>query len=310
MEFKHFPVMLEECIEALNLKDGGFYFDGTLGGGSHTREILKRTNGSTLVATDLDLVAIKNSESIKNLHGERFIAVHDNFKNFLNISSNLKIQGFDGILLDLGVSSMQLDIRERGFSYMGKDEKLDMRMNQEQELSAFNVVNEFSEKKLVEILRDFGEERFATKIAQEICKKRQEKPIETCGELVEIIDKCIPYKFKKDSHPAKKTFQALRICVNGELDGLKEVLYEMADRLNRGGRLAVITFHSLEDRIVKTVFKDLCTGCTCDRRLPMCVCGRVERAKDITKKPITASLEELEVNSRSKSAKLRVIEKL
>ncbi len=310
MEFKHFPVMLNECMEALNLKDGGYYFDGTLGGGSHTREILKRTNGSTLVATDLDIVAIKNSESIKNLHGERFIAVHDNFKNFSSIANDLQISGFDGILLDLGVSSMQLDIRERGFSYLGKDERLDMRMNQEQELSAYEVVNFYSEKKLVEILRDFGEEKFCHKIVSEICKKRQEKPIVTCGELVEIIDRCIPYKFKKDSHPAKKTFQALRICVNGELDGLKDVLYEMVDRLNRGGRLAVITFHSLEDRIVKSVFKDLSTGCTCDRRLPVCVCGRTEKVKEITKKPITASLEELEINSRSKSAKLRVVEKL
>ena len=308
MKFSHVPVMLEEVMEGLDLKDGGIYFDGTLGGGNHSKEILKRTENSRLFATDLDPIAIASAkENLKDYDG-RFTVFHDNFKNFKNLfSEDIR---FDGILLDLGVSSAQLDMRERGFSYMGEDEKLDMRMNGEQAFSAYDVVNGYSEKDLERVLRVYGEERFSEKIAQNVVKAREIKPVETCGELVGIIDRSIPFKFKKDGHPAKRTFQAIRIEVNGELEGLDTVIYDMADKLRSGGRLAIITFHSLEDRIVKNVFKDLCTGCICDKRLPVCVCNRVERCKDITKKPITATSKELSENLRAKSAKLRVVEKI
>lgn len=310
MEIKHIPVMLEECMQALNLKDGGTYFDATLGAGGHSGEILKRTNNSRLVSTDLDTLAIFNAKEKFARYGERFVAVHDNFKNFSEIADGLGIKKFDGILADLGVSSMQLDMRERGFSYMATDERLDMRMNREQSLSAYEVVNFYKEDNLSEILFKYGEEKFSRKIAENIVKARAIKPIETCGQLVEIIEKSIPAKFKKDGHPAKRTFQAVRIEVNGELDGLEDVLREMALRLEKGGRLAVITFHSLEDRIVKRVFKDLSTGCTCDKSLPVCVCGRKEEVKEIFRKPLVATEEEQKVNPRSKSAKLRVVEKL
>ncbi len=310
MEFSHIPVMLNECMEGLRIKDKGVYFDGTLGGGGHSYEILKLSSPTgRLIATDRDSEAIlAATERLKEFQG-RFSVVKSNFKNFLEVLSELNIFEIDGALLDLGVSSYQLDNRDRGFSYMAKDTKLDMRMDAGSPFSAYELVNEYSLEKLRYILSTYGEEKFASNIAKNIVMARKGKPIVTTGELSDICDKSIPFKYKKDGHPAKKTFQAIRIAVNEELDGLDTALYDIFSRLNKGGRLAVITFHSLEDRIVKTVFKDLESACNCDKRYP-CVCGRVKRGKEITKKPITASSVECENNSRSKCAKLRIIEKI
>ena len=308
MEFRHYSVMLNECLDGLNLKEGGVYFDGTLGGGGHSEEILKKIGNGFLFATDLDDDALasttKKLEKYKN-----FKAVKSNFKNFLKVCEDLNVSSIDGAILDLGVSSYQLDNRERGFSYMADEVLLDMRMDRKNSFSAYDIVNSYDEKRLRYILSTYGEEKFAQNIAKNIVLQRSVAPIKTTGELVKIIDKSIPYKFKRDGHPAKKTFQAIRIEVNGELDGLDKVLKDIVDKLNVGGRLAVSTFHSLEDRVVKAVFKELSSGCDCDKRYP-CVCGKKEIVKEITKKPITATEKELEENSRSKSAKLRVIEKL
>lgn len=310
-EYKHVPVMLSECMDGLKLKSGGVYFDGTLGGGGHSYEILKRTSpNGKLVATDLDDYAIgRAKDRLKEFDG-RFTIVKDNFKNFRKIKENLEIDGFDGILLDLGVSSFQLDDRSRGFSYMAEDELLDMRMNQENPLTAITIINEYSEKELKKILSEYGEEKFSDRIARNIVAARSKSRIETVGRLNEIINESIPAKFKNDGHPSKRTFQALRIEVNGELDGLGEAITDMARGLKKGGRLAVITFHSLEDRIVKRVFKDLETDCICDKSLPVCVCGKKKEIEIITKHPITASKEEQALNGRSKSAKLRIAEKV
>lgn len=298
-------------MDGLKLKSGGVYFDGTLGGGGHSYEILKRTSpNGKLVATDLDDYAIGRAKNrLKEFDG-RFTIVKDNFKNFRKIKENLEIDGFDGILLDLGVSSFQLDDRSRGFSYMAEDELLDMRMNQENPLTAITIINEYSEKELKKILSEYGEEKFSDRIARNIVAARSKSRIETVGRLNEIINESIPAKFKNDGHPSKRTFQALRIEVNGELDGLKEAITDMARGLKKGGRLAVITFHSLEDRIVKRVFKDLETDCICDKSLPVCVCGKKKEIEIITKHPITASEEEQALNGRSKSAKLRIAEKV
>jgi len=303
--------MLNECMDGLQLKQGGIYFDGTLGGAGHSSEILKRTSpNGKLVATDLDDYAIERAtDRLKDFSG-RFTIVKSNFKNFAEIKENLNIEGFDGILLDLGVSSFQLDDRSRGFSYMSNDEKLDMRMDNTNPLTAERIVNEYSELQLKQILSEYGEERFAGSIAKRICETRKNVRIEKIGQLNEIIEKSIPAKFKKDGHPAKRTFQALRIEVNGELDGLYDTIISMARGLKKGGRLAIISFHSLEDRIVKKAFKELETDCICDKSLPICVCGKKKEIEIITKHPITASEEELEINSRSKSAKLRVAEKI
>ncbi len=310
-ELKHVSVMLEECLQALDVKDGGTYFDGTLGGGGHSYEILKRSapNGK-LIATDLDDYAIgRAGERLKEFDG-RFTLVKDNFKNFPQVKESLGIQGFDGILLDLGVSSFQLDDRERGFSYMATDVRLDMRMGKDNPLTAERVVNEYSERELKQILSEYGEERFAGTIASNIVKARALKRIETTGQLIEIIEKSIPKKFQHDGHPAKRTFQAIRIEVNGELEGLYETVISMARALNSGGRIAILTFHSLEDRIVKRAFKELECDCVCDKSLPVCVCGKKKEIEILTRHPITASEEELENNSRAKSAKLRVAEKI
>ena len=298
-------------MDGLKLKSGGVYFDGTLGGGGHSYEILKRTSpDGKLVATDLDDYAIGRAKNrLKEFEG-RFTIVKDNFKNFRRIKENLEIDGFDGILLDLGVSSFQLDDRSRGFSYMAEDELLDMRMNQANPLTAITIINEYSEKELKKILSEYGEEKFSDRIARNIVAARSKSRIETVGRLNEIINESIPAKFKNDGHPSKRTFQALRIEVNGELDGLKEAITDMARGLKKGGRLAVITFHSLEDRIVKRVFKDLETDCICDKSLPVCVCGKKKEIEIITKHPITASEEEQALNGRSKSAKLRIAEKV
>ena len=310
-EFKHISVMLNECMDGLNIKQDGVYFDGTLGGGGHSYEILKRsTPNGQLVATDLDDYAIgRASERLKEFSG-RFKLIKDNFKSFKSIKEDLGIDGFDGILLDLGVSSFQLDDRERGFSYMATDVDLDMRMDKSNPLTAMRVVNEYDERELKRILSEYGEERFAGSIASNIVKNRKEKPIKTTGELIEIIQRSIPKKFQQDGHPAKRTFQAIRIEVNGELDGLYETVLEMARSLKKNGRIVILTFHSLEDRIVKKAFKELECDCICDKSLPVCVCGKHKEIEIITRHPITASDGELKNNSRAKSAKLRIGEKI
>ena len=310
-ELKHVSVMLNECIEGLNVKDGGIYFDGTLGGGGHSYQILQKSAPTgKLIATDLDTYAIgRATERLKEFDG-RFTLVNDNFKNFEKIKQDLDIDGFDGILLDLGVSSFQLDDRSRGFSYLGENELLDMRMDKSNPLSAKTIVNEYTEQELKRILIEYGEERFSSQIAKNIVLARKNKEISTVGELNAIIDKSIPAKFKKDGHPSKRTFQALRIEVNGELDGLYQTVLDMARGLKSGGRLAILTFHSLEDRIVKKAFKELEIDCVCDKSLPVCVCGKKREINIITKHPLLPSDEELAVNSRSKSAKLRIAEKI
>jgi len=309
MEFKHVPIMLEACIEGLNVKGDGIYFDGTLGGGGHSGEILKRLTAGKLIATDLDEDAIAAARKKLAPYGDRFLPVHDNFKNFKEIITNYGYAEVDGVLLDLGVSSYQLDNRERGFSYMG-DSELDMRMDRGQALTAYDVVNGYGEERLKYVISAYGEDRFAGRIAAAIVKRREKKEIRTTGELVSVIEEAVPKKFQKDGHPAKRTFQAIRIEVNGELDGLKDCLYDMVRSLKPGGRIAVITFHSLEARIVKQCFKDLETDCVCDKRLPVCVCGKKKEIEVLTKKPITASGEELSLNPRAKSAELRIAEKL
>ncbi|MCI5838698.1 MAG: 16S rRNA (cytosine(1402)-N(4))-methyltransferase RsmH [Christensenellaceae bacterium] len=310
MEFHHIPIMLKECIEGLNIKPDGIYFDGTLGGGGHSEEILKRLDTGKLIATDLDDEALGYAKKRLRAYSDNFIPVKSNFKDFDKVLTSKGYGEIDGFLLDLGVSSYQLDNRDRGFSYLAEDTPLDMRMDESQELSAKTVVNEYTEGNLRYLISMYGEERFAANIAREIVARRQIKPIETTGELVKIIVDSIPKKFQHDGHPAKRTFQAIRIEVNGELDGLKDCIYGMVKRLKKGGRLAVITFHSLEDRIVKQCFKDLETACVCDKRLPMCVCGRKQIIETITKKPLVASEKEARENPRSKPAKLRIAEKL
>ena len=310
-ELTHVSVLLEQCIEGLNIKPNGTYFDGTLGGAGHSYEILKNSvpNGK-LFATDLDDYAISRAKDrLKEFQG-RFTLIKDNFKNFLNIKNEYSVEGFDGILLDLGVSSFQLDDRSRGFSYMAQDEVLDMRMDKSNPLTAEIIVNEYSQEKLKRIIADYGEERFTAKIVQNIVEERKINRITTIKQLNDIIDKSIPAKFKKDGHPSKRVFQALRIEVNAELDGLYEVVIDMARALKKGGRIAIITFHSLEDRIVKRAFKDLECDCICDKSLPVCVCGKKKEIEIITKHPIIASEQELEINGRAKSAKLRIAEKI
>ncbi|MBO7377540.1 MAG: 16S rRNA (cytosine(1402)-N(4))-methyltransferase RsmH [Clostridia bacterium] len=310
MEFKHIPIMLEECMEGLGVKEGGVYIDCTLGSGGHSSEIAKRLKRGRLIGFDLDGEAIAAASRKLAGYKDIFTAVNDNFKNFRSVLDEMDIPLVDGILIDLGVSSYQLDNRERGFSYMSRDSRLNMKMNQSQEFSAYNVVNEYDEDRLSAVISDYGEERFAKKIAALIVKRRQTRPIETTGELVDIITSAIPKKFQKDGHPAQRTFQAIRIEVNGELDGLKECLYSMVRSLKKGGRICCISFHSLEDRIVKNCFKDLETDCVCDKRLPVCVCGKRREIKVLTNRPITASAGELAANPRAKSAKLRVAEKI
>ncbi len=310
MEFKHTSVLLEECIEALDIKENGIYVDCTMGGAGHSKEIIKLlSNDGKLIGIDQDLDAIKTATERLNEFDNKII-VHDNFYNIDYILEKIEIPKVDGVLMDLGVSSYQLDTADRGFSYM-REAKLDMRMDRECDLSAYEVVNEYSEEELTKILREYGEEKFAKRIARRIGEKRSQKPIETTMELVEIIEAAIPNRTKvKGSHPAKRTFQAIRIEVNGELRILNKAIEDSVARLNKGGRLAIITFHSLEDRIVKHKFKELATGCTCPRDFPICVCGNEPKVKLVTRKPIEATELELEHNTRSRSAKLRVVEKL
>ncbi len=310
MEFKHISVLLNECIEGLNIKEDGIYVDGTLGGAGHSSEIIKNLcERGRLIGIDQDKDALKGAkEKLKDYNNVTF--VHSNFYNIENILHDLNIAGVDGILMDLGVSSYQLDNGERGFSYM-QDAPLDMRMNRENSLSAYEVINSYSEEDLFRIIKDYGEEKFAKRIANFIINKRKEKNIESTLELVDVIKAAIPAKARREGpHPAKRTFQAIRIEVNKELEIIEKTIRDGVERLNVGGRMAIITFHSLEDRIVKTVYKNLANPCTCPSSFPVCVCNKKPIVKIITRKPIEASKEELDYNPRSRSAKLRIIEKI
>lgn len=308
MEFEHIPVMLYECIDGLNIKKDGIYVDGTAGGAGHSKEIVKRlSSNGRLIAIDRDPDAIITAKDrLSNYKNAQ--VVHSNFCDIDLVLNDLSIQGVDGVLLDLGVSSHQLDVLERGFSYKGTA-PLDMRMSQEG-ISAKDIVNGYEERELAKIIRLYGEEPFAAKIAKNIVSARNEKEIETTSELADIIKKSIPAAKKRDKNPCKRTFQAIRIAVNSELDSLEKGLDNAFSSLLPGGRLVVITFHSLEDRIVKHKFVEWCKGCTCPPDFPICVCGNKPKAKIINKKAIVASNEELANNKRSQSAKLRILEKL
>ena len=310
MEFNHVSVLLNECLDALNIKEDGIYVDGTLGGAGHSSEILKRLSlMGRLIGIDQDTDALKAAGNrLQNYKNVTF--VHNNFYNIKQILDELDIDKVDGILMDLGVSSYQLDTGERGFSYM-KDAPLDMRMNRDNEFSAYDVINTYSEEELYRIIRDYGEEKFAKRIATFIVNAREEKNIETTLELVEIIKNAIPAKARREGpHPAKRTFQAIRIEVNSELSILNKAIEDGVSKLAKGGRMAIITFHSLEDRIVKNKFRDLSVSCRCPKEFPVCVCGEKAKVKVISRKAIEPSKEEVEVNPRSRSAKLRVIEKI
>ncbi len=310
MEFKHISILYEETLSMLNLKDGGIWVDGTLGGGGHSEGILKRTSSGTLIGIDQDKEAILAAGQRLSPFGDRVKIVNANFSKVKDELSKLEIDKISGAVLDLGVSSYQLDNADRGFSYM-KDSALDMRMNRESLLDAKKVVNEYTKEKLTEIFYSYGEEKWSKRIAEFIDEKRKQKPIETTFELVDIIKAAIPKGAREEgSHPAKRVFQAIRIEVNGELEILKYSILDLVDMLESGGRLAIITFHSLEDRIVKQCFKELATGCICPKEFPVCVCGNKPKIKIITNKPVLPGKEELERNSRSKSAKLRVAEKI
>lgn len=309
--FVHIPVMKEECLEGLNLKDGGIYFDGTLGGAGHSYEILKRASpNGKLIATDLDDYAISRAKERLNEFDGRFFIHKSNFKNFREVLDSEGVEKVDGILLDLGVSSFQLDDKSRGFSYLANEQPLDMRMDNTQKLTACDIVNTYSEHQLKSIIAEYGEEKFAFNVAKNIVERRKTKQIETIGELNKIIEESIPRKFQVNGHPSKKTFQALRIEVNGELNSLYETVIEMTRSLKKGGRIVILTFHSLEDRIVKRAFKELEIDCVCDKSLPICVCGKKKEVEIITKHPIVSTEREIQENSRCKSAKLRIAEKI
>ena len=309
MKFEHKPVMLQECIEGLQIKPNGIYVDGTMGGAGHSIEIVKRlSKDGRLIGIDRDEEALKASKE-RLAEYKNVTYIHDNHDNIKEILQKLEINQVDGILLDLGVSSYQLDERNRGFSYLGENE-LDMRMDKSQELTAKRVVNYYSEKALANIIYEYGEERFSRQIAKNICNYRKEKTITTTKELVEIIEKSIPKSKQNDGHPAKRTFQAIRIEVNNEIKPLYKTVKDCIDCLEPQGRLCIITFHSLEDRAVKNAYIEAKGKCTCPSDLPYCVCGAKTLGKIITKKPIIATEEEQEENSRSKSAKLRIFEKI
>ena len=306
--FKHTPVLLNECLSALNIKPDGIYVDGTLGGGGHSGEILKRLTTGRLIAFDKDDDALSATSQKLSKFEDKITYVKDDFKNMSEQIKSMGIESVDGILLDLGVSSYQLDNADRGFSYRF-DSRLDMRMDKTASLDAYEVVNTYSKEDLIRILYNYGEESFAKAIVNKIIEARSEKPIETTGELTRLIEKAIPKKFWGRGSVAKKTFQAIRIEVNHELEGLDKAINQMIDLLSPSGRLAIITFHSLEDRIVKNVFKERSTNCICDKSIPFCVCNHKADVIIVNKKPIEAGKEELERNSRSSSAKLRVIQK-
>ncbi len=311
MEFSHVSVLLEETIDSLNIKPDGIYVDGTLGGGGHSLEICKRLgDGGRLIGIDQDMDAIRAAtERLKN-YSDKVTIVHSNYQNIDSVLRDLSIGGVDGIVLDLGVSSYQLDNADRGFTYR-EDTPLDMRMDQSQPMTAKDIVNEYSEQELFRVIRDYGEDSFAKNIAKHIVKARQDKPIETTGELNDIIRAAIPARVRQGGgHPSKKTFQAIRIELNRELDVLEQSLDKMIGLLNPGGRLSIITFHSLEDRIVKNIFRKNMNPCICPPEFPVCTCGRVPTGKVITRKPIVPDAEELSNNKRAKSSKLRVFEKI
>ena len=310
MEFEHKSVLLDETINGLNIRPDGIYVDGTLGGGGHAYEVCTRlgTKGS-IIGIDQDAAAIEAAGARLKDFGEKVTIVRSNYCDMKSRLHELGIDKVDGIILDLGVSSYQLDTAERGFSYR-EDAPLDMRMDTRQKMTARDIVNDYSEMDLYRVIRDYGEDKFAKNIAKHICLARAKKPIHTTGELTEIIKRAIPMKIRATGgHPAKRTFQALRIELNHELDVLRDSLDGMIEFLNDGGRICVITFHSLEDRIVKTIFRRNENPCTCPKNFPVCVCGNESRGKVITRKPILPSEEELEENSRSQSAKLRVFER-
>ena len=307
IEFKHIPIMLEQVIEGLDIKPDGIYVDGTLGGGGHSYEIAKRlVSGGRLIGIDQDEAAINAAGARLSGFNDRVTIVRSNYAQMVSVLHSLDINRVDGILLDLGVSSHQLDNAERGFSYM-EDAPLDMRMDRRQEKTAWDIVNYYSQAELTRIIRDYGEDKFATKIAAKIIGFRENKPIETTGELAEIIKLAIPIKYRlTGGHPAKRTFQAIRIELNRELEVLEESIEGMIDILSDGGRMAVITFHSLEDRIVKAAFKKAESPCTCPSDFPICVCGKKAKGFVASRKPLIPSDEEMERNPRAKSSKLRI----
>ncbi len=311
MEFSHYSVLLEETIENLNIRPDGIYVDGTLGGGGHASEVAKRlSEKGRLIGIDQDADAIRAAGERLAPFGDRVTIIRSNYANMKEELYAIGVEHVDGIVLDLGVSSFQLDTPERGFTYREENAPLDMRMDDRQTLTARDIVNTYSEKDLYRIIRDFGEDKFAKNIAKHIVAARQKKPVETAGELTEIIRAAIPMKVQATGgHPAKRTFQAIRIELNKELEVLGNHLDEMIDLLNPGGRICIITFHSLEDRIVKTIFKKNENPCTCPADFPVCVCGKVSKGTVVTRKPILPGERELEENSRSKSAKLRVFER-
>ena len=309
-EFHHVSVLLWECIDGLNIKPDGIYVDGTLGGAGHSSQIAARLTTGRLIGIDRDPIALKAAGERLAPYKDRVTLVHSNFCQMKQVLQDLGIPGVDGILLDLGVSSPQLDDGARGFSYMA-DAPLDMRMNNQDALTAHTVVNQWSYEELRRILFDYGEERYAPKIAAAICARREVKPIETTLELVDIIRSAMPAAaLREKQHPAKRSFQAIRIAVNDELGSVEKLMRDAVDCLNPGGRLAIITFHSLEDRIVKVGMAEAAKGCTCPPNFPVCVCGKKPKVQLITRKPIVSGEEELEVNPRARSAKLRVCEKI
>lgn len=310
MEFNHKSVLLYETVDGLNVKPDGIYVDGTLGGGGHTYEICRRLGDKgSMIGIDQDEAAIEAASARLKDFGKKVTIVRSNYCDMKSQLHKLGIDKVDGIMLDLGVSSYQLDTAERGFSYR-EDAPLDMRMDRRQEMTAKDIVNDYSEMELFRVIRDYGEDKFAKNIAKHIVAAREKAPIETTGQLTEIIRQSIPMKYqKKSGHPAKRTFQAIRIELNRELDVLRDSLDEMIDMLNPGGRLCIITFHSLEDRIVKSAFRKNENPCVCPSHFPVCVCGNVSKGSVVTRKPILPSEEELEYNSRSKSAKLRIFER-
>ena len=311
MKFEHTSVLLEEVLDNLAIRPDGIYVDGTLGGGGHSYHILERlTAGGRLIGIDQDTDAIAAASERLSEFGGAVTIVHDNYEHIGEVLRDLGIGKVDGILLDLGVSSYQLDDAERGFTYRTEDAPLDMRMDQRREFTAREVVNTYSEEELTRIIREFGEEKFAGRIARRITQEREKMPIETTGQLTQIVKDAIPARARATGrHPARRTFQAIRIEVNGELRVLRESLDDMIDLLNPGGRICIITFHSLEDRIVKDTFRRAENPCICPPEFPVCVCGRKPKGRVITRKPIIPSEEEMEQNPRSKSAKLRVFEK-
>lgn len=310
IEFSHYSVLLNECMDGLDIKPDGIYVDGTAGGAGHSSQIAMRLEDGRLIAIDQDETAVAVATQRLDALQKNTTVVRSNFCEIAKVCKKLEIDGIDGVLLDLGVSSYQLDTAERGFSY-SSDAPLDMRMDKRKTLNAYTVVNTYSEQALKKILFDYGEERFAPQIASAIVRAREKKPIESTAELSDIVKYAIPSSAREGGHhPAKRSFQAIRIEVNAELDVIEPAIRDAVSLLNKGGRIAIITFHSLEDRIVKQTFASLATGCTCPKNFPICVCGNKPKVKIITKKPILPSSRELEENPRSRSAKLRIAEKL